>query len=422
MVCSSRHLWLTIHLRKEEINQYRFILPGFVVPSSAMKVSTEELLHILEGFAGESIALRHELHRHPEIALGETQTRSRLLTWLDQRGVLSRARISDSLIGTDLVFELPGEIDQTVGLRADMDGLPVDEQTGCRYVSQVPGMMHACGHDGHMAILALTALLVSRIDPRLRPTVRFIFQPGEEEVCAGADLVAAGVCDGLDRVYALHGWPGLPAGSIGIKEGVLTAAAHTFDIILEGRSCHGATPSEGLNPLPAAADMVLRLNELHRDMQLRHRAVVSPCGIQGGASTNVIPQSVRIRGTVRTTKEHVGDEIRSAVHRTLDEVDQRWGTVSTITYHQRYRLPVRNHPRESARAAAAAEAAVGKDRLVMLESHSMVAEDFAFYLDRVPGYMLLLGLGEDHPGLHSSSFDFDDRQIIPGALVLSLLI
>ena len=393
-----------------------------MIVSTAMKISRDELQCLLSELLEYGTALRRELHRYPEIALKEEQTRSRLLKWLGDMGVLEQAYLFDPLIGTDLVFELPGDLDGTVGLRSDMDALPLDEQTDLPYTSTVPGMMHACGHDGHMAILALTAALVSRVDHRQRPTVRFIFQPGEEEVCAGADLTEAGVCDGLDRVYAFHSWPGLPAGSIGIKEGVLTAAAHTFEINLEGISCHGAVPSEGLNPLPAAADLVLRLDELHREMRSRNQSVVSPCGIQGGSSTNVIPQSVLIKGTVRILDETVGDMIRASVYSLVDQVDQHWGTRSTITYHQRYRFPVRNHPQETSRAADAAEKTVGKKRVIRLEKHSMVAEDFAFYLERVPGCMLLLGIGEDHPKLHSSTFDFDDRQLETGVLVMSALI
>ncbi len=383
-----------------------------------MEDQFERIRQISSSLAGSMTALRRELHRHPELACREQETRRRMLAWLDEQGVLKKCTVREPLIGTDLVLELPGTLAGTIGLRADMDALPIKESSDLPHASQQPGMMHACGHDGHMTMLAGCAAVLVRMDMP-RPTVRFIFQPGEEEVCAGADLVEAGVCRGLDEVYALHGWPGIERGMIASKPGVIMAAANSFSVTCRGVSCHGAVPEKGKNPLFPAAELITRLGELHRWIAREHGGVVSPCSVTGGESTNGIPETAVVRGTVRYLAEETGELIKQEFFKIIRELQITSGMPFDTDYRQRYRIPVINDPDSVRKVLDVAGALAGADRVRVLERHSMVAEDFSFYLKQVPGCMFLLGMGEQHPGLHSDRFDFDDSLLETGAAVFA---
>lgn len=376
------------------------------------------IMNIIDELLPSITSLRHDLHTFPETAYQETGTRKRLLCWLEKEQVLAHLTVHHPLIGTDLTAELPGNMPGVIGLRADMDALPVEEKTGAPYRSKRPGVMHACGHDGHMAVLAGAAAVLSRIDPDERSAVRLIFQPGEEEVCAGAELVKAGVCRGLDKVYALHGWPGIPRHVISTKPGVLTAAANTFTIEFRGVSCHGAAPEAGNNPLIPAAELVMRLAQLHREVSQKHQAVVSCCSVQGGQGSNVIPGTAVVRGTTRYLDVGIGENIREEVRKAAEECGQKYGTAADIDYQCRYRIPVINNEGEAARVERTAINLFGPGGFQVMPRHSMVAEDFAFYLERVPGCMYLLGMGESHAGLHSQHFDFDDEVLRTGILMM----
>ncbi len=382
----------------------------------------QQISELIKTVLPHAAALRKELHTYPETALQESGTRERLIRWFEKMGVMPNVSLQDPLIGTDLVFQLEGNRNGLIGLRADMDALPGEELTGVPYASKNPGAMHACGHDGHMAILAGTAAVLSRMHPDSRPSVRFIFQPGEEEVCAGADLVEAGVCSGLQKVYALHGFPGIPKQAVTAKPGIVTAAAGTFSVKFQGESCHGAVPQAGNNPLPSAAAFILKMSELHRQVSQQHGAVVSCCSVQaGGRSTNVIPGTAEVRGTVRFLDSEVGAFIEAQLRRAAAECEHSYGTAAEIDYQCRYRLPVVNDQQEFERVQKTASAVLGEERFTRMERHTMVAEDFAFYLDRVPGCMFMLGMGETHAGLHSQYFDFDDDLIETGIQMMAHL-
>lgn len=386
-----------------------------------MDIPSRAIDRLIESLLPKIAALRHKLHQYPETAYQEQNTRKLLLQWFEQQQVLHRFTLWPPLLGTDLVLELKGDREGTVGLRADMDGLPIQEQTQLSYASQHPGIMHACGHDGHMAVLAGTAVAASRLDLPL-PTVRFIFQPGEEEVCAGAELVSAGVCNQLDRVYAFHGWPGLPKGILAAKEGVMMAAAGTFALTCRGKACHGAVPSDGKNPLLPAASIVLELERLHQQVSRDRQGVISPCSVRGGESSNGIPEIAVIKGTTRYLDEQTGEMVKQAVEEAARKGEQSWGISVDIDYQARYRLPVVNNPAETDRVFSVGQRLFPPGTCRRLEEHAMVAEDFAFYLERVPGCMFVLGLGENTPGLHTPLFDFDDDLLLPAIRMMTNLI
>jgi len=378
-------------------------------------------------------ALRHDLHAHPERGWDVCRTRDRLLSWLTAHGVETQPV---SYLGrTELVFDLQLSGDSRaplVGLRADMDALPVQEraEASSEFRSVREGMMHACGHDGHMAILVGTLAAASRAagDRGLFPegfpvNVRAIFQPAEEEICGGAELAASGVCEGLERIYALHGWPGLPVGRIVSKPGVFFAAAATYSICLHGTPAHGAAPQEGNNPIVPAALLITALQDLHERYSKSCGAVITTCAVSGGQSTNAIPGETCILGTTRYLDAETGAAIEQDIRRAHDFIVKDAGITSDFVYESRYHMPLVNNADEVKRLQGAVTDMLGPQCYAEADSHTMTAEDFAFYLDRVPGCMFRLGIGRDAAPLHSSSFSFADEAIESGILTfLGLLL
>ncbi len=383
-----------------------------------MILTREELTTYILEIIPEITALRHELHRCPELAGKEYRTRARIKEQCDALTPI----YWQAKLGTDLVFEIPGrDPGHVTGLRADIDALPLTEETGLEYASQHAGIMHACGHDGHASLLCGAAMIADKFRKYLPHTIRFIFQPGEEEVCMGARLVEEGVCDGLADVYSLHNWIGLPVGSVSSKEGILFAAANEFTVRFLGRGTHGATPEKGNNPLIPAADTAMRLQALHQRYAEEHGAVISVCAIQGGANSNVIPSEAVLQGTVRYIEKELGSEIERAVTEAVRNAAESCAMEYDLQYTRRYHIPVINDPEHTRKLQGAVEKVLGAGAYIPAATHTMGAEDFAFYLDRVPGCMFWLGAGEEQPVIHSSRYDFNDDVLFNGLLVFSSL-
>lgn len=363
--------------------------------------------------------LRHALHQIPEIAGKEEKTRELLK---------ERAKALDPIfwqpkLGTDLIFELPGrDPGKVIGLRADMDALPIRERADLPYTSLHEGLMHACGHDGHMSILLGTALIAKSFQQYLPSTVRFIFQPGEEVLCLGADLVEKGACDGLDSVFALHNWPGLPTGSVSSKPGTFFAAANDFKATFNGVGAHGAAPEKGSNPLIPAADAILRLKGVHDRFSRENGAVVTVCSLQGGRNSNVIPSKVTMTGTVRYTDLETGLQIEQAMEEELSTTAAMYSCSHEIAFDKGNYLPVINDAEHVEKVASAVKKVLGEGAYIPAETHTMGAEDFAFYLQKTPGAMFWLGAGTSHAPIHSEGFDFNDDTLMNGIEVFSALI
>ncbi len=380
-----------------------------------MKIQKDMIIQRLDDLLPELIELRHLLHSFPETAGNEHKTRELLASVISPFDpILWRPKL-----GTDLVFEIPGrDPGRVIGFRSDMDGLPMQESSSLPYASTHEGVMHACGHDGHMVILLGAALILSSIRDSLPCTVRCIFQPGEEEACLGAELVKKGVCDGLERVYGFHNWPGIPLGTVSSKPGILFAAANTFRAAIAGTATHGAAPEKGNNPLIPAADAVLRIQQLHELLSARKEGVASVCMISGGTNTNIIPDAALVAGTTRYTESSAGDRIETAIRQIFSSVEDRYEVITDLQYERKYHLPVINDPDAVEEVRQAAVRSLGAGVYLSAGSHSMTAEDFAFYLERVPGCMFLLGTGADAPHLHAGDFDFNDEVIRTGVLLL----
>jgi amidohydrolase len=306
-------------------------------------------------------------------------------------------------------------------LRADIDGLPIQENTGLAYCSKNKGFMHACGHDGHSAILIGTALILDKLKALLPCNIRFIFQPGEEVQAAGAKLVERGAIKGLDEVYALHGFPGAPCGNIYSRPNVLLAAAHMFTINILGKGGHGAMPHLANNPIPVAAKISLLLKELHHEIHQQENSVVTVCSVLAGNSATIIPDEVVLKGTARYLSRDVGEKIEKKIIQIVSETCKKENVKFKINYDKKYHLPVINTKPSYCHLKEIILNYINEKQFGVIESPLMWAEDFAFYLNKKPGCMFLLGLGEESSPLHSSGFDFNDDAIFYGILSFCLL-
>lgn len=381
----------------------------------------ENLQAEIEDRFGERItALRREIHREPELGFGTEKTAQKVLDALDglpleiQTGV-ARNGIVATLEG--------GDEGPTIGLRADMDALPILEETNLPFASEVEGRMHACGHDGHTSMLvgAAHALSQDSLRERLNGTVRFIFQPAEEGGGGGQVMVEEGVAEGLDSIFALHLWPGLPLGTVATKAGPIMAAADAFEMEILGTGGHGAMPHLSSDAIVIAAHVVTALQTVvSREVDPVEPAVLTVGEIGAGTAFNVIPEKARIGGTVRTLNE----ELRKRIPERLEAVSQgvARGMRADAQLDYTFSYPVtRNDAGAANHALEVARGLFGEDSVLELPNPSMGAEDFAYFLEKVPGAFAWLGVGEEVSGLHTPRFAFDEKVLPRGAALLTAL-
>jgi len=362
----------------------------------------------------EAVSWRHHLHRHPELAFGERETSEFIAAQLDRFGL----QVHRGLAGTGVVGTLTrGTSRRSIGIRADIDALPIREESGAEHVSGVPGVMHACGHDGHTA-MALAAARICATLPDLDGTVHFIFQPAEENEGGGRRMVEEGLFKSFpcDSVFALHNWPALPVGTCVARDGPMMAAFGTFEIGVRGRGAHGAMPHAGTDAILTAAQVVSSLQSIvARNVDPLESAVVSVTQIRGGETWNVLPEECIIRGTARWYESKIGDCIEARISQLAGSVAAGFGCTSQVRYERRYPATI-NDP---ASATLLREVAAAT-RLNVVESRpSMGSEDFAYMLQAVPGCYLWLGAARagENPGLHSPRYDFND-EVLPAGVEL----
>jgi amidohydrolase len=378
---------------------------------------------ISEGLPG-LVAFRRDLHMHPEIAYEEVRTATRIREELAAAGIPFVAGLAG---GTGTVAHLPGrDGSATVALRADIDALPIVEESGRPWASRTAGRMHACGHDGHTAILlgaARTLARMARENPLPRP-VTFLFQPAEEGGGGARKMVDEGCLDGsrigppVRSVYGLHGWPGFALGTAGTRSGPLFASSDRFEIEIRGVGTHAAWPHLGRDPVLAAALVTVALQSIvAREVDPLEAAVVSVTRIHAGTAFNVIPPVAHLGGTSRALDESVRRTLERRIGEVAAGVAAGLGCTAATSYHDGYPI-VRNDPHAVAAFDRIAAATLGPERLRPVERPVMGGEDFAFYLERVPGCMFALGLlppgQESMPALHHPAFDFNDDAIATG--------
>lgn len=359
---------------------------------------------------GQAIAWRHDLHRHPELGFQETRTSALIAGLLDGWGW----QVHRGLAGTGIVARL-GDGARSVGLRADIDALPISEATGLPHASTAQGKMHACGHDGHTAMLLLAARQIATEGVQ-GGTVTLIFQPAEEND-GGARVM---VEDGLFRdfpcnsVFGIHNWPGLAPGRLVARDDQMMAAFAVFEITIEGRGGHAAMPDESDGVVAAAARMVGALQELPaRALSPLDPGVVSVTQVHTGSAWNVCPDQAVLRGTARWFSAHAGDVLETRLARVVQGIAAAHGCRATVDYQRRYPATINTR----AEAAMARQVGQGMGLDTAQTGPSMASEDFAFMLQQRPGAYIWLGAARDgdNPGLHSPRYDFNDAVLATGA-------
>lgn len=367
-------------------------------------------------------AFRRDLHRNPELLYDVTRTAASVAERLRSYGC---DEVVEEIGRTGVVGVIYGQSNtsgRTIGLRADMDALPIEEETGAQWASEVPGKMHACGHDGHTAMLlgAAKHLAQSRaFDGR----VLVIFQPAEE----GGAGAQAMIEDGLftrwpcNEVYGMHNRPGLPVGEFTINEGPIMASVDEVRIRITGRGGHAAMPHNTIDPLPIAASVIQAVQGLvARGLNPMDNAVISLCTIHAGDAFNVIPQQVELTGTVRTLREEVRTQIEGDLRQLVTQTCAARGAEGALEYIRMYPVTV-NDPDGTKRAARAAQEVAGPDRVTLDMPPSMGGEDFSFMLNEVPGAMINVGNGPS-AGLHHPAYDFNDDVIAWGCSFWTTLV
>ncbi len=349
---------------------------------------------------------RHKLHRIPELAGKEVKTSALIRKELAKLPL----EILPPFLGTDVVAILHGKgPGRNVTLRADIDALALEEKTRAPYASSTPGMMHACGHDGHAAMLLGAAIKLSAMRDKFNGTVRFVFQPGEENWAMGRDLVAAGALENpkCDFVTALHGMPRLAIGKLATRTGAMMASCAHFAVKIKGKGGHSSRPDLAKNPVVAAAAMILALENTETVGQ---PAVKTVCQVSGGMLSNVIPDTAEFSGTMRSLSPEIDAELETVLRDTVNRIAAEYGVKTEIEYDLSYPVTV-NHPEETELARQAIRKTFGEEAFVELPNSSLGAEDFAYYLKRYPGVYVKVGVGEKSPDIHNSHFDFSDEAL-----------
>jgi amidohydrolase len=367
----------------------------------------------------EIVEFRHALHRDPETGFSENETAAKIRAALAG----TRAEVLPPIVGTDVVALVRGGLPgRTILLRADIDALPVSDRSGRAWSSARPGVSHACGHDGHAAMLVGAAKVLDGLAPRLQGNVRLVFQPAEEGEGGGKRLVKEGLLDIEPRpeaALALHGWPGLPQGSIGAASGPVMAAVDWFVLTVKGSGGHGALPHKATDPVHASAQLVTALQSVvSRSVDPLAPAVLSVCSIHGGRTSNVIPDTVTMEGTVRYYDGALHALIRDRIESLAAGVCGSLGCTHELDYREGY-IALANDPGMVGFARGVVERCLGPGAWNDSDPRTMGGEDFSYFLRAVPGALLRLGLGEGWPRLHTPEFDFNDGSLAAGILFLA---
>ncbi len=365
------------------------------------------------------IGWRRHLHQHPELSFHETQTAQFVADLLGSFGGLEISRPTPTSVVARLTGGAgPGPV---LAIRADIDALPIREANSHEFVSLTPGVMHACGHDGHTAMLLGAAkILVSR-RAELRGEVRFLFQHAEELYPGGAsEMVAAGVLDGVDMIIGSHLWLGLPYGQVGVKAGALMASLNTFRVTVEGTGGHAAMPQQTVDPIVVAAQIVTNLQHIvARNVDPLASAVISVTQINGGSTTNVIPGSVELSGTVRTFDSALRAKIPELMERTIAGVTAAHGARYRWEFEPGYSAVV-NDETATELVRRAVVRALGVE-LMVEATPTMGSEDFAAYQQQVPGAFFFIGARNEERGIvyphHHERFDLDERALDLGTRI-----
>jgi len=393
-------------------------------------MESQQLRALIAGEMPSLITIRHDLHRHPELGYNENRTSATLSRELTAMGV---AHVTGLARGTGIAAHLPATTPnpgEAIALRADIDALPIEEQTGLAYASVHPGMMHACGHDGHTTNLLGVARVLSKIAHRPRP-VTLIFQPAEEGGAGGLAMCNDGVLDGrvigppVKHIYGLHGWPQLPVGVVASRPGPLLAATDNFVVTIKGTQAHAAYPHFGRDPIIAASQCIGALQTIaSRNVSPLDSIVVTVATISGGTARNIIPQSVRFVGTMRTLTPEVRVIGRERFFQIVRGVASSLGCEAVIDWEEGYPV-THNDPQATERFFSIATDTLGVGKVLHVDQPTMGGEDFSYYGRYAKACFFVLGVCPPnraaYPTLHQPDFDFNDDALPTGIEVMCRL-
>ncbi len=374
-------------------------------------MTTSSIRNQIRRILPQLVNIRHYIHQHAEDGYNEIATAAMIERELSSYG-LAVSRVGKT--GVVGLLAVGGGKGKTVALRSDIDALPMIEQTRLPYAS-VGSCMHACGHDGHTAALLGAARVLAGMRDQLRGKVKFIFQPAEENGGGGLAMCKAGVLEkpAVDCIFALHGWPDHPLGSIALSNGAMMASWDRLELTVIGRGGHGARPEETIDPIVIAGRIVDALQTIvSRNLSASDQAVISIGTIQGGSIANVIPDRVEMTGTIRTLDEGVRRTVLAAIKRICTQTAAAMGGRCIVKTIQGYPATI-NTPNMAELVREIGREVLGASNVHDLEKCTMVAEDFSYYLQRVPGCYFRLGLADasHRAGLHNSAFDFNDKAL-----------
>ena len=379
------------------------------------------IINRIADYHDEMTAWRHDIHAHPELAFEEQRTSDIVARELESFGI----EIHRGLAKTGVVGVLKNGDGPSIGLRADMDALPILEANSFDYKSTNDGKMHACGHDGHTSMLLGAAKYLAETK-RFAGTVHFIFQPAEEGEGGARVMIEEGLFEKFpcDSVYGVHNKPGQDVGSFAVCPGPLMAAYDTFEINVQGRGSHAAMPHQSIDPIVVGSQIVSSLQTIaSRNLDPLESAVISVTQFHGGSTNNVIPDHVFMEGTTRCFKPEIRDWLEPSMRRIVDNMAAAFGAEVAFDYQRRY-PPTVNHAAETAIAARVAADVAGEANVDANTTPMMGAEDFSFMLEKVPGCYLFIGNGPGEDGcmLHNPHYDFNDEILPVGATYFSRLV
>jgi len=356
-----------------------------------------DILKEAERVKEEIQLIREKIHMNPEIGNKEFKTAELIEECLKSHGIETERILDTAVVGT-----LRGSREgKTVALRADMDALPVQETSGALFASKTDGMMHACGHDVHMAAALGAAIILSNNKDKINGTVKFFFQPDEEGFGGAARMIGCGCLDGVEAIFGGHVHPEIPLGSIGIRYGKFYAASNTFRIVIRGKSAHGATPELGIDALAAAAELVCKLKKIPDNFP-NEKCVVTVGKLESGIRGNIIADKAYLIGIMRCLGEDTRQAVKNLVYSSVEEIKEKTGVLVEVEILDSYCGIVNNNEMTSL-VKTSVEKIFGKERLIEIEQPTMTTEDFGIFLESVPGSFYHIGAGCDLP-LHNSGF------------------
>jgi hippurate hydrolase len=360
------------------------------------------------------VSFRRAVHAEPELSWHEHKTADRIAAFLDELGISYRRGVA----GTGIVAELPGAHDlPCIALRADMDALPIQEETGLPFASQVPGVMHACGHDGHSSMLLGAAALLVREKHRPAP-IRFLFQPAEETGNGAKAMIEDGVLDNVAFIFGGHLDRHFPAGTVAVTDGPVNASSDQFHISIRGQGGHAARPHEAIDSVVVGSLLVMALQTIvSREVNPAHPSVVTVGHFNAGAAPNVIASTAQLDGSIRAQEQTVRESLQQSIKRIAHSIGDLHNAQIEVSIDLGT-PPLSNPPDVAELARGAVRESLGESALRKLEIANMGGEDFAYYMEQIPGCYVRFGsvlAGKEGFPAHSSRFDFDEQALHVGA-------